>query len=66
MSFIAKAADSLLSAIVPRANAEAWTCPNGCSRQRCTGCLNHHIYNRCINNVGGGLCAGCRETVYTC
>jgi hypothetical protein len=66
MSFVTKAADSLLSVIVPRATAEAWTCPNGCSRQRCTGCLNHRIYNRCINNQGGGLCHGCRETVYTC
>ena len=28
MSLMTKAADSLLSVIVPRATAEAWTCPS--------------------------------------
>lgn len=36
-----KAADSLLSVIVPRAIADAWTCPNGCHRIKCF-CLGGH------------------------
>ena len=67
MSFIAKAADSLLSAIVPHATAEAWTCPNGCHRVNCY-CEGHIRYNKCLNNVGGAVCHGynCRTTVYSC
>jgi hypothetical protein len=68
MSFVAKAADSLLSAIVPRVTAEAWVCPSGCHREWC-GCLNHHIYNWCVNNVAGRppcLNGECKYTVYTC
>jgi hypothetical protein len=69
MSLVTKAADRLLSVIVPRATAEAWTCPNGCHRVGCVpNCRNHIIYNRCINNVSGKVCSGygCRTTVYTC
>jgi hypothetical protein len=67
MSLVAKAADSLLSAIAPHATAEAWTCPSGCHRVRCKGCFSGHIYDYCANNVlGRPNCTGCRYTVYTC
>lgn len=67
MSLMTKAADSLLSVIVPRATAEAWTCPNGCTRYNCY-CEGHVRYNKCLNNVSGKVCSGynCRTTVYTC
>ena len=66
MSLIAKAADSLLSAIVPRANAAAWNCPSGCHRMFC-GCIGGHVYNYCANNVlGRPNCLSCRYTIYGC
>jgi len=68
MSLVTKAADSLLSAIVPRATAEAWTCPAGCHREWC-GCRAHHVYNWCVNNIVGKppcLNGACKYTVYTC
>lgn len=63
MGFIVTAADRLLAAIVPRADAEANSCPSGCSRQTCY-CANGHWYNRCVR--GGSHCTGCFETIYTC
>jgi hypothetical protein len=67
MRFVAKMADSLLSVIVPSATAEAWTCPNGCTRYNCY-CVAHIRYNKCLNNVTGQVCSGypCRTTVYYC
>jgi len=65
MSLIAKAADSLLSAVVPRATAAAWSCAAGCHRVTCY-CLGHHYYDACINNATGATCHSCRYTAYTC
>lgn len=64
MSLIATAADRLLGAIVPRATAEATSCPSGCHRQTCY-CAGGHWYDRCVNS-SGGTCKGCFRTVYTC
>jgi hypothetical protein len=65
MSLVTKAADRLLGIIVPRATAEAWSCPSGCHRLKCY-CLGGHVYDRCLNNVAGKPdCTGCRYTVYT-
>jgi len=69
MSLVAKAADSLLSAIVPRATAAAWSCPAGCVRQTCSCVTNgggSYWYDRCISSRTGALCTLCRPTVWTC
>lgn len=72
MSLIANAADRLLGAIVPRATADAWSCPPGCVRQNCP--------NACRANGGGAYwwnlcvaardpsqhCTICRQTSWTC
>ncbi len=64
MSLVTKAADSLLSAIVPRVTAAAWSCPAGCHRVFCY-CIGGHVYDACVNNATGQQCASCRYTVYT-
>ncbi len=66
MKLFANAADKLLSAIVPRATAAAWTCNSGCHRVTCF-CYQHHYYDKCANNVFGKPdCKSCSYTVYTC
>lgn len=65
MSLIATAADRMLGAIVPRADAEAASCPGGCFRQTCYCSTKYHKwYNRCVNTVRE--CVGCFITVYSC
>lgn len=71
MSLIAKAADGLLSAIVPRAEAAAWTCPPGCIRKTSNcGCRTTasgaYWYQKCVSTSTGAVCLGCRETDHTC
>lgn len=65
MKFVARMADGLLSAVVPHAAAEAWTCSAGCHRVTCY-CLGNHWYNACINNATGYQCSACRYTSYVC
>lgn len=64
MNFIATAADRLLSAIVPRANAAALTCSAGCTRVTCT-CAGGYWYDACVKS-SGVLCETCTKTVWTC
>jgi hypothetical protein len=68
MSLIASAADRMLSVIVPRASADAWSCDSGCHRVLCGGgggCTEGHWWNACVNSKNE-ICNTCRETVYTC
>jgi hypothetical protein len=64
MSLIATAADRLLSAIVPRASAAAWTCPSGCNRTTCD-CAGGYWYDNCVK-PDGVECKHCTITVWTC
>ena len=64
MSFITTAADRLLGAIVPRANAAALTCPSGCSRVTCD-CAGGFWYDACVKS-SGVECVHCTKTVWTC
>lgn len=70
MKLIANAADRLLGAIVPRATADAWSCPPGCVRQtcNCTTILDvgSYWYDRCVSSVTGAICMYCTKTVWTC
>jgi hypothetical protein len=69
MSLIANAADRLLSAIVPRTTAAAWSCPPGCVRKTCY-CGAHsggyYWFDECVSSTGGYSCKTCTATVWTC
>ena len=65
MSLMAKAADRMLTVVVPRATASAITCRSGCHRATCycnTG--NNRWYDRCENS--NGSCHTCFKTVWPC
>lgn len=64
MSLIATAADRLLSAIVPRATAAAWSCASGCHRVTCQ-CAGGKWYDSCVNTKGYE-CSPCRVTTWSC
>jgi hypothetical protein len=71
MTLIANAADRLLAAIVPHAEAAAWSCPPGCVRQtKGCGCFTteagSYWYQRCVSADTGAVCVGCRQTDHVC
>ena len=71
MTLIANAADRLLAAIVPHAEAAAWSCPPGCIRKTAgCGCWTtasgSYWYQRCVSTRTGAECVGCRQTVHVC
>jgi hypothetical protein len=63
MSIVAKAADRMLTAVVPRATASAVSCTNGCWRATCY-CRYGYWYDHCISSHGE--CHACFKTVWPC
>jgi hypothetical protein len=70
MSIIANAADRLLSVIVPRATAAAWSCQPNSHRVTCFCSPNSHgVYywwQKCIDNTTGQPTKACTITVHHC